>query len=783
MHIHGNKEIEHAISRIAVGSLFYGTVTSADPATKVVLVAPAGPGQAQVMQGLVLAQVLSSAIGIKESHQPPIGANVYCAALTHTRCVILGILPEADGTGAESNLTSRSILGGGTAMEHESARNDYGKDAFKIYTSNLQRPTDTSAEDLVYSNEYGVLLGLFQFLATLKASELAQVQCFVLDDLVRIVSHNYEHLHSMGEFKITHDGKSLNIELGVTHRPDESLGIPSEQNSQILHTGQTSFDDSKQLYQIDDTTKGIERLKAFVGHLGDFVNVMLTLPGNQPVKLNGETPEVPETGLLQLKTHLDGLFVLRSAKGIVLEKTNWIRVPSRIRRSEDPLGDDAAELDYGSTETFEFDDSYTYESQPFLYFLQLRDYLAYTNEVIGYHKFKKHEKDFSINNEYTKERPLSGVTFVDPVTGAAYRRKTSSIVLMPNGGVAMQDAWGSGIAMEGGNIYIQPAKDLVLQPMRNLIGKIGDNISLAARREIDISSTSGGMRLKTDKAIYLYSKDSGIVLHADGLARSENVLPEDDAPAFVNGIVFKAPSNGVYSTSKYAHHKISETSIIDAKLNYIKSSADVVITAESSLISHAEKRILMTSNGGITAFAEDSASWIGNTSTVIGKEGQTFGLVTLDDDLKFPVNGILSEDNSGADFFKSTRDEIERLDERLDLEKVIIGFKTDEEFDTVQFRFLNSSRYNLLDGEDVVPQTLAQQEETVQQGLHQLTPWEEVAVNDTYPFPGADNAELFATVELKNIDIIGGDFINKTDGTGSGQTNQLKDVFKQYTSR
>src|ERR1019366_3004721 len=126
----------------------------------------------------------------------------------------------------------------------------------------------------------------------------------------------------------------------------------------------------------------------------------------------------------------------------------------------------------------------------------------------------------------------------------------SWVSLMGNGGISLADAWGSAINMEGGNIYIQPAKDLIVQPNRNLIAKVGGNVGIAARGELDFSSTNGGLRIKTENVQYLYSENGGIVLHTDGeaatkAARTYNPYDPDSMVTNVSGIVFKASNSSI----------------------------------------------------------------------------------------------------------------------------------------------------------------------------------------------------------------------------------------------
>ena len=542
-----NHESLAVLNRSATGHLFYATVTNVDPASYHIMVAPQGNDQMHRMQARQLSSILCGSLGFKLSYLPTVGSVVFCYSSSPSECLILGMVPGAD-YGEITPFSTRTVIGAGDGLKAEAHRLNYEDDLGKTTISNLRRPTDLLQGELAISNEFGVLLGLFQQFATLKASELAQVQCFVLDDLVRIISHNFQHFHSMGQFSISHDGDSLTMEAGLTHDPKEAMGIPqgdgqAQIRPTLRHEAVSTSDDSQDYYTAanGETAEAVERLKLFVGHLGDFVNLMLVAPSNELRALDGVVPDSFDRGLLQVKANLDGLFVLRSVKGVVIEKTNWIRVPHRIRSNEDPLGDDAAALKPDPHLDYEFDNQYRADGQPFLYYLQLRDYLSYIQEGRGYRHFEDRKQDFVVNDDVEQEQPLDQIYFVDPTTGTTFLKRTSHVVLMPNGGVSLRDAWSSAINMEGGNIYIQPARDLVLQPGRHLVGKVGGCVTMAARQDIDLSTTQGGVRVKSETSQYLYSRSGGIVLHTDAQAVSSPgyfPLPEsEEALRQISGVV------------------------------------------------------------------------------------------------------------------------------------------------------------------------------------------------------------------------------------------------------
>lgn len=782
-----NHEQLNRLGKASNGRLFYGTVVSADPTTYNILVAPQGNDGAQKMSARMLSSMLCFSVGFKLSYIPTVGTTVFCYTSALNECLILGMVPSSD-VGSTPPFTQRTIVGAGDGLRHEVHTQNYGKDLQHTFTQNLGRPTDMLHGELAISNDFGVLLGLFQQLAVLKGSELAQVQCFLLDDLVRIISHNFQHFHGMGSYSISHDGTSLQLEGGLTHDPKEALGIPQRETENALpslkHVGKADVYDVNNFYQPVDGERleAVERLKYFVGRLGDFVNIMLVAPGAKRRVMDGTEPTNPQDrdkGLLQLKASLDGLFVVRSVKGVVIEKTNWIRVPQRIRTPEDPEGDDGAKLEPPSADSFVFDNSYVAADQPFLYYLQLRDYLSYLVDGVGYRHFKQRAKDFHVNDDYTAEPGINEITYVDPVTKTAYLKKTSSLVLMPNGGVSIRDAWGSGLNMEGGNIYIQPAKDLVLQPMRNLVGKIGGNLSLASRYDIGLSSTEGGVQTRSKKVQYSYSKEGGIVLHTDAeVVGNPGFLPDDvsEPVGYCSGIVLKSADGGIFANAKYHYANYTESSLIDSKQNHLLSTNQVVLRSEKVLELLGDNTLVQGINR-VSIYSEKSALMIGREQTLVGKFEQAIGFVRPGTGY---VEGLIKDDETTA--FFDDMDELIDQYQNIKREELVPAYTQQDAFAGLLFKWPNSEVYGLAPGDVTFPQTLAQQEDT-DFGIHQFVAWTEVSDNETYPFPGANLAESFVSNQTNNLELVNGEVVNLTGGHTVDNTDALDktgNVFQAY---
>lgn len=774
--------MESELKPILNDQFFFGVVTSSDAATYAVQIAPTGQHNFGLIQGIPLASTFAHLLGIKECLVPQPGSRVFCCKSDVGQCVILGTVPPVDYVSEGGMYPARSIIGSGDSTNDAVNQQGYfGAGISKLLLQNATRPTDVVSGEHVLANEFGVMLGLFQGFATLKASELAQVQTFILDDLVRIVSHNFQHYSALGEFKISHDGKLIHAEFGMTHDPNEALGTPQVEevlnDPSIVKNAKPDKTDKDSFYSlvVDDRQIAIERLKGFIGSLGEFVNIMLVRPAEAQTRtLNGDSITIPDTGLSGVKMDLDGGIYIRSVKGVFLEKTNWIRVPHRKLSPEDPAGNDAGkDFEVPLKEKFSFDNSILVDGQPFLYFLQIRDYLAYVQDDLSYRSFKALNKDFSVNDDPSLEVQLEDINKVHPLHETKLEKRTAFIGAMPNGGIVLKDAWGSSIVMEGGNIYIQPAKDLVMQPLRHMVAKVGSHVSIASRNDIDMSSTDGGFRLKTDLAQYLYSNSSGILLHA-GADFGGVILPETDAMTTIGGIVLHAPESSIVADSAYSLKRTTDRDITHGVEIFINADNDLELKSNNRLDMFSDGDLLIGTVGLLSVVGEGESIFLGKQATVIGMKDQDFGIANLGTLGEAPVQGFI--DDRGIESLINYSAQIRAIVPQ----EFAASFSDDEDFKKLTFRFIGSSAYSLTSGVDVIPQTIAQQEAN-EFGTTGLTAWNERIINDTYPFPGVELKSSFVTGALDNLQKVeNGEIYNKTTCNSTSTLTFGANLFTDY---
>ena len=748
------------------------------------------------MQGIMVVSTLSSFLGFKESTMPQPGSRVLCLEDgTGAGCFIIGMIPQQSIT-EEVVLPARACMGAGNAISDDANKQGHMSNTPNIYDH--RRPSDVVDGEHVISNEFGVLLGLYQQLANLKASELAQVQCHLLDDLVRVISHNFQHYTALGEYNIYHDGRRLMAEFGATHKPAESYGRPAVDTDIrppiFVKEGEHTADDNSDFYSIkeDERIKAIERFKWFLGSLGDFLHVFLVRPDPEEVRLLDptQTPTTPDTGLWDAHIGTDGAFHLRSVKEIFIEKTNWIRVPLRKAAPDDPEGDNAEDLTYDKKEKFEFKNDAKFKGNPFNYALQLRDYVAYVNEKLGYQNFKKHEKDFYVNDNITDENSLSDIENVDqetPLNLKDYELRTAGIYLMPNGGITIRDAWNSAIVMEGGNIYLQPAKDMVTQPLRNCIVKAGGHINMACKQHLDLSSSEEGLRLKSEKAMYCYSNKSGIILEANGETDTPGSPdPTESAVEDIGGIVLK---------SKLSIYNYAEDQIVSyAKKNILlQSLTNLDIIANSTLTTHSKMGTMMLADTSMILHSTQVTEVLSDSTVILAGAGTT-ALGQKDQKLAigYDINGDAPSPNIDILFgILEVADLTEKLgDVRAAKENILeqTAFQEEAKFTDLQFKFLSSAQYgNLSSEQDALPSTLAQQDDLLTK-LYNLKTWEEKEVNSSLPYPGKDLFENFYYSSEKPANLesntLGRDYSNKADSTNKPSNISLDSLnnYKVYNN-
>ena len=415
---------------------------------------------------------------------------------------------------------------------------------------NACRPLDTiPGSDLGFNNELGVGVGLSRLFAWIRASECAGMWCFQQDNLVRIHSHNLDHWHAGGERSVRDDEGEITDIDWINPYSWEAKGManPKEdfttENSDggVYKPGQTK----SRLEPKYATQQAPPRHIRFRGYLGDLDREMVVAP----VKPSGSAAWGLR-GLLDIQKHVNGLYTVRSAKGIIHEKYIFIPVPNREYLPEEnaDLGDSyknyhaAGSLSLGTGDPHDKEDfKWSKSDETAINWGQkIYDYHAHIFMHYGIVPILKHKNDWSlpksedtnstgdkipgadgaIYNNFTKMKttfeyklPTYGTLNVDHRDkangGTKYYCSRSIMAQLEDGSVLIEDGYGSSIHMTGGNLIISCPGDVWMRPGRNMNVWAPDDINLKAGTSIDITASNKDVRIKAEKNLHMLAGNGG----------------------------------------------------------------------------------------------------------------------------------------------------------------------------------------------------------------------------------------------------------------------------------
>ena len=456
--------------------------------------------------------------------------------------------------------------------------------------------------------------------AWIRASDIAGLWCYYQDNLVRLAAYNFDFWHAGGERWIRNDQGEVSDVDGMTPYPWEAVGMWERAIAPFKHNageGNYKLDGGKLEYepQAADQT-GIRRHVITRGYLGGIYRHDVILPkraianAKTPARLSDQE-SFDLTGLSSVQEHVDGLYTVRSAKGIILEKYLFIPVPRQTAAPEQQSaqGDDAAKnyapsgvqapsgigVDGGAANAVEHlrpilepEDP----GRPDMWIGQLFDMHAYIFNWLAVRPTVAHAKDWSLPDEghfahkeddgdpwfggvfvpsallastYTFGVPDAFDIDVDHNTRSRYYCSRSAVELLPDGSIAIEDGYGSGIYMSGGNVRITCAGDILRQSGRSDIAIAGDDVVLRAGSSIDVTAALGDVRLKAERNLHMLGGrggEGGILLESKTGPISQPAGYFDTRKgedALTAGIVMRVPA-GSYMVFEASNMRFSAPS-------------------------------------------------------------------------------------------------------------------------------------------------------------------------------------------------------------------------------
>jgi hypothetical protein len=731
--------------------LAMGWVVRATPCTHDYLVQVPGRTRMICVQ---LADAMSrlagtSSIGLLTEGTPVL---IWSFSRDSARGVILGALPSVmQGLVAPEAVFQSPVLfyllsqESGAAFWSESAylRPATDPDNRNKLLANSQRPGDTLPGDWGKLNHFGAGFALLGLVAQLRATDRAKVEVHILDDLVRVVSGQYQHFSALGEAHVYNDGGLVSAEFAGSPHQAEVAGTDGYTEEGIFEQtdrGQNYLSSGVKLRNELQTLK--RRLQIFAGSLGDLLQVFIGNPGAGTETYDKLTAI---QGLLHAHVDGSGRLSVRAANGIALTRADRLPVPKKLKEPWDPAGDhpEADDFQLPERKPFQYDAAHPYARN-----LQLNDGEEWLLGL-AYRAFDTLQKDWY--TPQAKDLPTPANQY-DKLGNATenydrYAGRKAGVFVNPDGSLVLRDAWGSEIYLRGGDIVISCAGNIINQTGKDSITLAGRDVIIKAKNSADLSATDKDVRIKAQQNLHAYSKNGGILLETDSQGSGHGYSGAEGEAVNSRGIVLKAANSTVFIWGQTVR-------LAATVATYIEAVAGRCYLAAKRLLLAGDSLDLVGKNG-------NSALELGSSATLSGKSVNlaATGGISITSGTRVLVP--LKWSNIDSDPGQEAHDRV-----APDYDAYMASEAAYSPYDSagrqqIKFTFRNASQYGTDKPIEANPVgTVFQLYQAPWQylALHQhpllpvtTTDWLEAAVNDTYPWPGKENyrRNVYVTLELE----------------------------------
>lgn len=568
-----------------------------------------------------LESVSTTPVGAREINHYQIGDSVICLFMpTESYGFIIGSAPPQmydPRLILPSSLVQRSGMGFFYEQMHYTM---YQNEELALANFSCGRPLDAVQGDWGYINELGAALWLGKFMAQIRGSDLAKLECFWGDDLVRLFAYNHQLYTSSRELNEFDDEGECSLVEKWTPYIWESFGSYKagqevfEENKGDAGGIKRDGDEKSRYEPKEENQDMVFRGLNLRGYVGDARHDMIVLPPPDGDGIAKKDDDKKYRGVLDVHYGLDGAFHVRSAKEIILAKTLMIPIPRQLLDPDDPSGDSALTGDKKYKPANQFGSGDTQEQKPYKYpesvdsgpgrLVDLWDYQAYLFGKYGCQTVDAHKKDWKTPEEALVEFDTgetneidedaykaggSGLEFkpfaplpkyaeitIDQRDGhdVRYYKARSGLFILDDGSVSIEDGYGAQILLSGGHITQSCPGDFKATPGRNFIAWAPRDFIARAGWCADISASKADVRIKAEKNLHVMAGDG-----TDGSILFENRAVEQNKRSdweskqgdeiTASGIVFKAAKSSIQLLTK----RLYGGAVKDADDGYVEFNA------------------------------------------------------------------------------------------------------------------------------------------------------------------------------------------------------------------
>lgn len=493
---------------LSVGTVYYGVVqeVSANGTYTVEINSP----DTRLVEVVLASPIMAGMLGFHDSRV--LSVNTEVALVYGNPSFIFATF--SNNAPDEKNGSSRSLTWGDAV----SATPDAG------LVSSSSDAEDKIPGEFDYDNLFGVGIRFLTSLIAMKAGDRAKVECHLLNDMVRIISSQFRHIHGLGDDLIFDYGRPT-MERGYTSYRHELMGALQEGGSLFELNGD----------EIDKST--IDRVHAqaryryleYLGFAGDFIHRFVCDPPATLVSLCDRSKgasaiaQARESGRRAGKSweHFgsDGSYILQSTAEIRFERVTAIPVFYRVESHESPSVTKARRYrelqheflkawDYGS---FDGKDAYRTAYQLRLYARWLSRYQAYARAL-------QLDQEYEVPSEAESPTPDWCNAEKDRQTAApnmGYYEAYSSYSILRDGSQILHCGYGASVVLSNGNVQISAPRHVEIEAAGDIRMYCGGSFFLKARRHIEMSASAGGILMHSFAFLRALCERGSVHLRSD----------------------------------------------------------------------------------------------------------------------------------------------------------------------------------------------------------------------------------------------------------------------------
>lgn len=486
-------------------SAYLGTVVNIHPLSYEVVVSV--DGGKSTMVALWVSALLSSLTGLTVKAFPQIGQQVLVLKnhnLNTGESWCMGYFAQSDAT-AEWMVTD-NFLGVDEDISFPGTTT-----ANRGNVSGTTKNTGHYPKDLVDGEgsigiAHGAAIDFLQNLVRLRASDLAKIEAYTIDDFIRILSQNFEHLSAFGDFKILNNNGALDVIWRGTCNEHETFNKDQENEDKDI----TVKNNSIKLDPIQETTLQQDakwRFQQYIGKLGSFIHTFIT----EPQKMVGKDM-VPTSARSKIYNGIDGTFLVQSVSDIAFEKVICIPVPMLNKVPEEL---DMASMKLDAFEQWQYNPEALYETS--YQFIDYGRWLGNYFSLAAFHGLK----DATVESEDEHDDVTLGVG--DEKLKSAFSSledsqdllltKYATIRIFKDGSIILVNGEGCAVHMAGPDLTFSSPRDINIKAAGS-VNITGNNVNLLARKRIDIVSALRGISIKAQNWLEMACEKGSILLQS-----------------------------------------------------------------------------------------------------------------------------------------------------------------------------------------------------------------------------------------------------------------------------